>query len=407
MFLLRRYYLLFACLVASTVWGYGYQFIDSRDSAGPTYSWIEPSTHAITIPTACPPFTAQDDGYAGPYDIGFPFHFFDTEYTQFYFNTNGYISFGSGSNLSDFSQFFNPNDFPPGVYYWGADLTVRCTGIQLRYETMSNPTRLVVTVDSIGRFAHEEERVSAQIILFENQQIVIQYRRVVSPGSFSPAISAYFPGFEPLNYTTQHSVEANSAILFYRDYPVLQQPGSGFVVTSNPVLFRWDSVYRATRYVLEIGENWSDIYFVDTTDQLSEIVNVEANPWFDPINNVWTVTPISPIGSSPSYGSFHLCAWLDASDSHSQLPSSFEVNAAYPNPFNSRTSIRIGLPQQKPIDLAVYDITGKEVHRMKAGVLSAGYHSIQFEGKDLPSGTYFIRIQAGEFVQTQKIVLLK
>jgi hypothetical protein len=97
---------------------------------------------------------------------------------------------------------------------------------------------------------------------------------------------------------------------------------------------------------------------------------------------------------------------LSAGMSLTPVPTSF-VLLAYPNPFNPSTTISFSLPRTSNVSLAVYDITGRKVETLLDKSLNAGEHSIDFNGSALPSGLYFARLTAGDFSQTQKMVLLK
>ncbi|RJP74932.1 MAG: T9SS C-terminal target domain-containing protein [Candidatus Zixiibacteriota bacterium] len=79
----------------------------------------------------------------------------------------------------------------------------------------------------------------------------------------------------------------------------------------------------------------------------------------------------------------------------------------HPNPFNPSTSLRYDLSAPGRIRLQVYDISGRLVSTLVDGHKSAGSHEITFDASSLPSGIYFARLQAGDFTQTQKLVLLK
>ncbi len=78
-----------------------------------------------------------------------------------------------------------------------------------------------------------------------------------------------------------------------------------------------------------------------------------------------------------------------------------------PNPFNSSTAISFELPEAGYIELAMYDVSGKEVALLAEGNLSPGHHSLHFDASNLSSGIYFARLQAGDFSQTRKVVLVK
>jgi hypothetical protein len=79
----------------------------------------------------------------------------------------------------------------------------------------------------------------------------------------------------------------------------------------------------------------------------------------------------------------------------------------YPNPFNASTLIRYELPDQNLITIKIYDLLGREIKTLINDFKLAGRYEVEFDGSNLASGIYFYKIQAGEFVQTRKMVLLK
>jgi len=79
----------------------------------------------------------------------------------------------------------------------------------------------------------------------------------------------------------------------------------------------------------------------------------------------------------------------------------------YPNPFNPSTTIRYGLPNRFHLTLTVFNALGQQVALLRNGEQDAGYHEVRFNGKNLSSGVYFYKIQAGEFVQTLKCVIAR
>lgn len=88
-------------------------------------------------------------------------------------------------------------------------------------------------------------------------------------------------------------------------------------------------------------------------------------------------------------------------------PQAFELYNNYPNPFNPSTTIRYALPNTISVKLEVYDVIGRRVATLINGVQQAGYHAINWNATNLSSGVYFYRIQAGSFVKTQKMSLVK
>ena len=100
--------------------------------------------------------------------------------------------------------------------------------------------------------------------------------------------------------------------------------------------------------------------------------------------------------------------------SHSQAgqnyqsgPLIFELSKLYPNPFNPSTEISFSLPVDGHVQLAAYDVRGKEVEMIFEGAQSIGEHSYTWNASNLPSGVYYIRLQAGEMITSQKALLIK
>ena len=106
------------------------------------------------------------------------------------------------------------------------------------------------------------------------------------------------------------------------------------------------------------------------------------------------------------------------------VPTQFILDQNYPNPFNPLSTIRYGLPQRSQVTLTVFITLGQQVAVLQNGVQGPGYHEVRFDGSGLASGVYFYRLsvsplarrdpvtqerdgQAGTFVQTRKLLLLR
>ena len=96
----------------------------------------------------------------------------------------------------------------------------------------------------------------------------------------------------------------------------------------------------------------------------------------------------------------------------SPLPAEFSLEQNYPNPFNPSTSIGFSLERSAEVDFSVYNIIGEQVESKALGQLAAGKYTIVWDSNasgnaPLSSGVYFYRLQAGDQLQTRKMVLLK
>ncbi|TAK52573.1 MAG: T9SS type A sorting domain-containing protein, partial [Bacteroidetes bacterium] len=93
-------------------------------------------------------------------------------------------------------------------------------------------------------------------------------------------------------------------------------------------------------------------------------------------------------------------------------PDKFALSQNYPNPFNPVTRFAVDLAATGEVDIAVYDILGRKVATLLTGQHDAGTYNIEWDGKDYqgissPSGMYFVRMNAGDFSEVRKIMLLK
>ena len=96
-----------------------------------------------------------------------------------------------------------------------------------------------------------------------------------------------------------------------------------------------------------------------------------------------------------------------------ELPSEFALHQNYPNPFNPATIIRYSLPVGQDgilschVSLKVYNLLGQEVATLVNESKQPGRYQVQWNAQRLSSGVYFYRLQAGEYLETRKLMLLK
>ncbi|MFH2057028.1 MAG: T9SS type A sorting domain-containing protein [bacterium] len=162
-------------------------------------------------------------------------------------------------------------------------------------------------------------------------------------------------------------------------FPTIDPPGGEicrFWITVDP---------EAPNGFIPIG-TWSDQYtWVDASDELGN-----------------TFLPDFVAGG----------IWVDdgatgVEDDQAALPSDFSLGQNRPNPFNPTTTISFSLPQASDIELAIYDLLGRQVAILAQGGYPAGKHHVEWNAVDYPSGVYFYRLRAAESVLTRKMVLLK
>jgi hypothetical protein len=89
------------------------------------------------------------------------------------------------------------------------------------------------------------------------------------------------------------------------------------------------------------------------------------------------------------------------------IPLRLALRQNYPNPFNPITNITFALPAASHVTLGVYDMLGREISLLINERKEAGVHEVKFDGSNLAGGVYLYRLQAGDFIQSRKLILLK
>ncbi len=84
----------------------------------------------------------------------------------------------------------------------------------------------------------------------------------------------------------------------------------------------------------------------------------------------------------------------------------YRLEQNYPNPFNLFTTIKFSLPKSQFVTLKVFDMFGSEIKTLINGEQTQGNHEISFDGSNLTGGTYFYRLQAGNFMETKRFVVI-
>ena len=88
-------------------------------------------------------------------------------------------------------------------------------------------------------------------------------------------------------------------------------------------------------------------------------------------------------------------------------PEKFVIYPAYPNPFNNSTIISFDLPEQSPVKINIYNISGEKVKTLINSEMQSGLYKISWNADDFSSGVYFYTIETKNAIETRKLILLK
>jgi len=173
----------------------------------------------------------------------------------------------------------------------------------------------------------------------------------------------------------------------YRDRNnILMTSGGGHIVIKGDE--RWKGTGHCA-VLLDGDENWLVYHAYDAQTRGYATLRIEKLLW-DEEN--WPV-----LDNTTSVGEA----------SQSSIPGDFALYQNYPNPFNPETDITYRVVAKSKISLKIYDISGREVKTIVDGIQPAGEYSVSFDASGLASGIYIYKLQAGQFVQSRKMLLLR
>ncbi len=175
-------------------------------------------------------------------------------------------------------------------------------------------------------------------------------------------------------------------------------------VIDNAVILKWSTATETNNAGFSVERSndntaFSEIAYVDgngTTTELQEYSYTD--------NTVGTGTYFYRLKQIDFSGTYE---YSDAVEAEVIGPLTFGLEQNYPNPFNPATTIKYSIPEMSKVSLTLFNLLGEEVTTLVNEEKSAGNYTVEFNAANLPSGVYFYRIQAGNFVETKKMVLMK
>ncbi|MFT5516936.1 MAG: hypothetical protein ACI80V_003075 [Rhodothermales bacterium] len=141
-------------------------------------------------------------------------------------------------------------------------------------------------------------------------------------------------------------------------------------------------------------ETWSQFIDADSDISITAIVvEPETGDVTFGTSDGWLLTASQPAGVSVS-GTL-------------EIPEDYALGQNYPNPFNPITTIPYSVPVSGPVELAIFDLLGREIAQLHVGIVDAGRHAALWDASEVPSGVYLYRMRAGSFTSVRRLVLLK
>jgi len=191
----------------------------------------------------------------------------------------------------------------------------------------------------------------------------------------------------------------------------------GYANLSSDGIVSNDIIYGSSNTVYLDESSTIQVSYSDIEGGWEGEGNIDADPLFcDPDSGDYTLAENSPcIGTGENganMGALGVGCDVILSTDTDAIPLQYVLHQNYPNPFNPITTLRYDLPENSYVNVTVYDMLGREVKTLVNTTQDAGFKSVIWNatndyGKPVSAGVYFYQIQAGEFVLTKKMVLLK
>ena len=186
---------------------------------------------------------------------------------------------------------------------------------------------------------------------------------------------------------------------------LISPPDSALNVSTSPT-FEWTPVNGAVSYTLQISTFGSFINFVvnqpGITSTSYSVTDLEENKKY-----YWRVR-----GATANYEGLFSQVFRFTTGSTNSVDDdknlfAYNLEQNYPNPFNPVTKIKFGVPITAIVSLSIYNVIGEQLAVLIDKEFDAGIYEIDFDASNLPSGIYFYKLHAAEFIQTKKMILIK
>jgi len=311
-----------------------------------------------------------------------------------YDNLNDVYLFGSSDGIKFFNQFdYNPGDDINFVY----EEIEQTDNVNALYADSSG---LVYTGENgkIRTYAYSDSTGYYLVNQFDNTNSALTGQDIIDVDFDSDSVM-WAINREPLEVfsfdgnTWQFFNENNSPIVDYYRFSCLEIDHNDDILigTERSGFYKYDGIEWTLYHPENSGLPSLDVRSID--------IDENSNKWIGTWDGGLAVFNEEGIS-------------LNSKDDYFFKPKTINLANSYPNPFNPITTLRYDLPKNSLVNITIYDLLGRQVKTLVNQTQNAGFKSIIWNatndyGKPVSAGVYLYQIQAGEFVQTRKMVLLK
>ncbi len=446
---------------------FGYEWIDSNEPNGPDYVWNDISSTGTLVTNWIPTGTydPKDEGYAGPFPLGFDFKYYGNIKTQVYVSSNGIIMFSTlSTNIITNTSI--PNSSIPNEYispFWD-DLDGRTQGT-VHFKQDGN--KFIVQFTNWQKYSATGS-LTFQVVLHSSGKILVYYNNM------NATLNSATVGIENQNGTDGLQVAYNAnyvqnslALQFSAEPDWLNAEnmqgtvynGNSIAVLLNFITEGLDSGDYSMDLVISSNDPVNSEIVVPVAMKITSIVPVEFSSFFaENIDNEvvlkWSTATetnnrgfeIERASTTPVQG-WAKISFVEGSGTTTEItdynyrdkitnpgnyiyrlkqidfdgtvsysdeieidvssPQEFSLYQNYPNPFNPTTTIKFALPVDSKVKINIYNTVGQLVETLIDSEIESGYHEVNFDASRYSSGVYLYQLRADDFVSVMKMILLK
>ncbi|MEO6696246.1 MAG: T9SS type A sorting domain-containing protein [Ignavibacteria bacterium] len=356
----------------------GYTWIDSDEPGGPAFNWVDITTTGTQI-TSWTNGSADDGSVIVP--LSFNFSYYGNSYSQLKICTNGWVGFDVSSTSNAFSNTSIPDIALPNnvLYAFWDDLDFRVSGSVYYKNDAANNRFIIMYKDAPHYDPPAGGPYTFEVIIYNDGRIFYQYLNMNAP------LNTHTIGTENTGGTIGLQIVFDNASYMHNNLAIKIEKGLSWVdvVPSNGTI--------APSGNQTVAVNFNSTGLMPNSSYVGNLT-IGTNDPVTPAKVVRIRLNVGPVGIGEQL---------------TGIPTEFALNQNYPNPFNPSTRISYALPKEGFVTIKIFDILGKEVMTLVNENKVAGYYDAEFNAANFASGMYFYKLEAGSFIDTKRMLLIK
>ena len=449
---------------------FGYKWIDSDSPQGPAFEWVDISTTGTQVATWTPTgtYAGTDEGYAGPFNLGFDFKFYGQTKGQIYFSSNGFLTFDVISGNA-FTNATIPSSSAPNNLispFWD-DLDGKTAG-KVYYKAEAD--RFIVQYTNWSRYTGTGT-LTYQAVLYKSGKIFFYFKDItatvnggttgIENGTGTDGLLMAFdavyiknnlavkiaadPDWLSANNASGTLSSGNSSLVevtyVTEDFPFgvytmdveIKSNDPNHQTLNVPVTLEIkdsEVPVELTSFTIEPSKKGALLNWATATETNNSGFKIERKS----NNSGWNeISFVNGKGNSTEKSTYQFVDGNLAAGKYSYrlkqvdfngsfnyspvveveitAPNEFSLEQNYPNPFNPSTVISYTLPEKVNVNISIYNSLGELLITLVNQTQEAGVYHHEFNASSFASGTYIYRINAtgqnGTFTQSKKMLLVK